>query len=244
MDTKVYPAGYPQKHYVQMMFNKIAKHYDFLNHFLSFGFDFYWRKKVLEILKEHKSKNILDIATGTADMAIKAASLNPEKITAVDISEEMIKKGVKKIRSKKLQNVIEILFADSEDLPFDCDVFDAITVCFGVRNFENVNKGLEEMYRVLQNNGIVIILEFSQPSKVFFKNIYFFYFTKILPFIGRLISKDKSAYTYLPKSVFHFIHGQEFVDLMLSTGFKNVRLTNHTMGIVSIYIGEKHDTII
>jgi demethylmenaquinone methyltransferase / 2-methoxy-6-polyprenyl-1,4-benzoquinol methylase len=175
---------------------------------LSMGIDILWRKKAVAILKKEKPAQILDIATGTADFALEALALNPEKITGIDISEGMLEVGRKKIQKKNLQHKIELILADSENMPFDNEQFNAITVAFGVRNFENLLKGLKEMNRVLKLSGTAVVLEFSKPKKFPVKQIYNFYFFKILPFIGNLISKDNAAYTYLPESVGAFPDGK------------------------------------
>ncbi len=227
------------------MFNNIAANYDFLNHFLSLGIDILWRRKAIRVLKEYFSEKnitggrILDIATGTGDFAIEAIKLNPDKITGVDISEKMLAAGKEKIKKLFLENKIELLQADSENLPFSDKSFDAITVGFGVRNFENIETGLFEMNRVLKEKGIAIILEFSKPEKFPIKQIYNFYFKNILPLAGRIISKDSRAYTYLPESVFAFPSGNPFLEIMNKTGFRNLKQIPLSFGIASLYIGKK-----
>ena len=225
------------------MFNSIARHYDFLNHFLSFGIDKCWRKKVISILKKElqqkTSFQILDIATGTGDLAIQAASLNPEKIIGIDISEEMLKIGEQKIIKKNLNNLIEFKIAEAETLPFQNSTFDAVIVAFGVRNFYDLNKGLAEIFRVLKNDGILIVLEFSQPSQFPIKQLYNFYFKNILPLIGRMFSKDKTAYQYLPDSVYQFPQGTKFLSLLSSAGFKHTSQKLLFFGISTIYSGRK-----
>lgn len=227
------------------MFNNIAPNYDFLNHFLSLGIDILWRRKAIRFLKEHFSEKnitrsrILDIATGTGDFAIEAIKLNPEKITGVDISEKMLAAGKEKIKKLFLENKIELAQADSENLPFDNNSFEAITVGFGVRNFENIEAGLSEMKRVLKEKGIVIILEFSKPEKFPVKQVYNFYFKNILPLAGKIISKDSRAYTYLPESVSAFPHGKAFLEIMSKTGLRNIKQIPLSFGIASLYIGEK-----
>lgn len=228
-----------KKEQVAEMFNSISKKYDFLNHFLSMGIDILWRKKAIGLLKADQPKVILDIATGTGDFAIEALKLNPDQVIGVDISEGMLEVGRQKIKRKKLDNKIELRLGDSEKLLFDDNKFDAVIVSFGVRNFENLEKGIADMFRVLKPGGKVVILEFSKPTKFPFKNIYNFYFKAILPKIGRLVSKDQAAYTYLPESVQAFPDGKNFLKVLEKTGFKNTRCKPLTFGISSIYIGEK-----
>ena len=228
-----------KKQQVATMFNNIAPNYDFLNHFLSLGIDISWRKRAIGILKGENPRRILDIATGTGDFAIAAMAINPEKITGLDISEGMLAVGQEKINRKKLQNKIELVLGDSENLPFPENTYDAITVGFGVRNFENLDKGLCEIYRVLSINGTVIILEFSRPKKFPVKQLYNFYFNHLLPLIGNLISKDKRAYTYLPQSVNAFPDGEDFLDILNKTGFKRTSIISLLFGIASIYTGKK-----
>ncbi len=228
-----------KKEQVALMFNNIASHYDFLNHFLSLGIDILWRKKAIRLLKSAQPKHILDIATGTGDFALEALSLNPDKIIGVDVSEGMLALGKEKIKKRKLENKIEFIFGDSENLPFESNTFDAITVAFGVRNFENLEKGLSDMYRVLKPGGTVVVLEFSKPKQFPVKQLYNFYFKNILPLMGKLISKDNSAYTYLPESVNAFPDGDSFLSILKNTGFKDTRWISLTLGVASIYIGKK-----
>lgn len=228
-----------KKEQVALMFNNIAKTYDFLNHFLSFGIDILWRKKAIAKLKSLQPKLILDVATGTGDMAIEALSLNPDKIIGVDISEGMLEVGRQKIAQKGLSDKIEMQLGDSEKLLFSDNTFDAITVSFGVRNFEDLNKGLKDMCRVLKPNGMAVILEFSKPKKFPIKQFYNFYFLKILPLFGKLFSKDASAYTYLPESVQAFPDGHDFLNGMQLVGFKDVKQEVLLFGICSIYTGLK-----
>ncbi len=228
-----------KKRQIAKMFNNIAIRYDFLNHFLSLGVDKYWRKKAISKLKGRSNNVILDIATGTADFAIEAMSLKPEKIFGVDISTEMLEIGKKKILKKNLQNNIQLFEGDSEDLIFEDNKFDAVTVAFGVRNFQNLEAGLEEMRRVLKPGGMVLILEFSQPKNFLFKKLYNFYSSKITPGIGKVISKDKEAYSYLHESVKAFPHGIEFCNILIGCGYKNIHFTSLTFGIVTIYTAEK-----
>jgi len=229
----------PEKKNIRLMFNNIAKRYDFLNHFLSLGIDIYWRKRVIQILKTFQPKEILDIATGTGDLAIQIAKINPKKIIGIDIAEEMLLIAKEKIKKKKLNNIIEMFTADSENLPFENMLFDAVTVAFGVRNFEDLEKGISEIYRVTKLGGKAVILEFSMPTKFPVKQLYQFYFKFILPLLGRLVSKNKFAYTYLPASVSAFPQGEEFTNIMQQAGFDATKHIKLTFGIASIYIGEK-----
>ncbi|MEQ8242777.1 bifunctional demethylmenaquinone methyltransferase/2-methoxy-6-polyprenyl-1,4-benzoquinol methylase UbiE [Fulvivirga sp.] len=228
-----------KKQQVAEMFNNISKNYDFLNHFLSLGIDILWRKKAIRLLKKDQPKHILDIATGTGDFAIEALALKPEKIVGVDISEGMLSVGRKKMKKKGYDSVIEMQLGDSEKLLFDDNTFDAVIVAFGVRNFENLEKGLADMNRVIKEGGKAVILEFSKPTKFPFKQLYNFYFKAILPKIGKVISKDNAAYTYLPESVEAFPDGKKFLEVLEKTGFKNTQCKSLTFGVSSIYIGEK-----
>lgn len=221
------------------MFDRIANSYDFLNHFLSLGIDIYWRVRAIELLRKSNPKKILDVATGTADLGIAAVKLNPQKIIGIDISEKMLEIGKKKIHKLGLDHKIELILGDCENLPFKDNYFDAITVGFGVRNFENLKKGLSEMYRVLDKNGTVVILEFSKPKKFPLNYIFNFYFKNILPIVGKIISKDKEAYAYLPESVQKFPDGKDFLNIMKEVGFSNLKQIPLTFGIVSVYIGKK-----
>jgi len=228
-----------KKEQVATMFNNISKKYDFLNHFLSLGIDIVWRKKAIRLLKDSQPKQILDIATGTGDFAIAALKLNPDKVTGIDISEGMLAVGKEKIKSKGLQDKIELKLGDSENLEFNDNTFDAYTVGFGVRNFENLEKGLSEMLRVLKPNGTAIILEFSKPKAFPIKQLYNFYFNKVLPGIGKLVSKDDSAYTYLPESVNAFPDGDKFISILTKVGYKNPKNIPLMFGIASIYKASK-----
>ncbi len=228
-----------KKAQVANMFNNISKRYDLLNHLLSLGIDIVWRKKAIRQLKKDQPKLILDIATGTGDFAIEALSLNPDKVIGVDISEGMLAEGKKKIQQRKLDHLIELQIGDSEKLLFEDNNFDAVIVAFGVRNFENLEKGLADMYRVLKPGGKTVIVEFSKPKKFPFKQGYNFYFKYILPQVGKLVSKDNAAYTYLPASVQAFPDGNDFLDVLKKVGFKNTKCKPLTFGISSIYIGEK-----
>jgi demethylmenaquinone methyltransferase/2-methoxy-6-polyprenyl-1,4-benzoquinol methylase len=228
-----------KKEQVAEMFNNIAPKYDFLNHFLSMGIDVLWRKKAIKLLRQSQPKQLLDIATGTGDFAIEALSLNPDKVIGVDISEGMLGMGKIKIEKKGLQSKIELLLGDSEKLPFQDNTFDAITVGFGVRNFENLEKGLTDMHRVLKSGGTALVLEFSKPKAFPIKQLYNFYFSAILPLLGKMVSKDSSAYTYLPESVKAFPDGEDFLAIYRKVGFIDVKQIPLSFGIASIYIGKK-----
>ena len=228
-----------EKDKTEAMFDGIAGKYDFLNHFLSAGTDIIWRKNAIRILGNHNPKNILDVATGTADLAIAASHLNPEKITGIDLSEKMLEIGQKKLIQKNLGDHIELMKGDAENLPFESNCFDAVIVGFGVRNFENLDKGLLEMKRVLKEGGVLIILEFSNPTHFPIKQLYHFYFKAILPTIGKLVSKHRSAYSYLPQSVLEFPDGNDMVKILHDLGFKNCQFQPQTMGIATIYSGIK-----
>ncbi len=228
-----------KKEQVAEMFDNIANNYDFLNHFLSMGIDILWRKKAVRLLKPFAPKLILDVATGTGDFALESLSLNPDKIIGVDISRDMVAVGLEKVKKRKLQNKIELKYGDSENLEFETNTFDALTVAFGVRNYENLEQGLSEMLRVIKPGGYVAIIEFSQPKKFPIKQIYNFYFKNILPGIGRIVSKDARAYTYLPESVGAFPHGNEFLKILTKVGYNKVEAIPLTLGIASIYLASK-----
>ncbi|UTW68270.1 bifunctional demethylmenaquinone methyltransferase/2-methoxy-6-polyprenyl-1,4-benzoquinol methylase UbiE [bacterium SCSIO 12643] len=221
------------------MFDNIAPKYDFLNHLLSMGIDITWRKKAIRIIGKRNPKAILDVATGTGDFALEAKSLNPERIVGIDISEEMLNVGRKKIHNKGFDELIEMIKADSEALPFKDNTFDAITVGFGVRNFAHLEVGLGEMLRVLKPGGQVAIIEISQPQSFPVKQVYNIYFKHILPTVGKMVSKDARAYTYLPESVTHFAQGQEFVDILHKVGYKDATCEPLTLGTASLYIASK-----
>jgi demethylmenaquinone methyltransferase/2-methoxy-6-polyprenyl-1,4-benzoquinol methylase len=224
---------------VEQMFDSIAGRYDFLNHFLSLGIDKGWRKKAISSIKDLKPKQILDVATGTADLAIAALELNPEKIIGIDISQQMLNVGIDKIRLMEKDKIITLTKGDSENLPFDNGSFDAVTVAFGVRNFEDLDKGLKEILRVLKPGGKIAILEFSKPRNFPFKQVYNFYFSNILPFLGRWVSKSQNAYAYLPESVKHFPDGKDFLERLHLAGFKETKQTTLTFGTCSLYNGTK-----
>lgn len=228
-----------KKEQVASMFNNIASKYDFLNHFLSLGIDKLWRKRLVKEVGKHKPLRILDVATGTGDLAIALSKLKPQSIVGIDISIKMVEVGQEKIKNRKLDDVIFLQQGDSETINFDSNTFDFTTVAFGVRNFENPSLGLREMHRVLKPGGGVAVLEFAMPAKFPIKQLYKFYFFRILPFIGQLFSKDKSAYTYLPESVEAFPSGADFLALLQECGFKKTRIMPLTFGVANIYFGEK-----
>jgi len=228
-----------KKRQVAKMFDSISGRYDLLNHLLSAGIDVSWRRKAIALLKPKGPQLILDIATGTGDFALEALKLNPKKIVGIDISEGMLEVGKQKIAKLGLEGKIELKKGDSEIIEYPDNYFDAVIVAFGVRNFENLPLGLSEMYRTLKKDGTVVILEFSKPSGVIFKSFYNFYFKYILPLVGRLISKDSAAYTYLPESVKEFPYGKQFVGLLEETGFKSAECKELTFGVSSIYTATK-----
>ena len=240
--VKPYEADGSKTQQVSKMFDNIAKHYDFLNHFLSLGIDKIWRRKMIAELVEVQPKRILDVATGTADVAIntiKQLKIKDLKIVGVDISNEMLNVGRKKLVTEGVNDVIELALGDSENLPFDGNNFDAVTVAYGVRNFENLERGLAEMHRVLSANGKIVVLEFSRPRIFPFRQLFNFYFKNILPTIGKLTSKDARAYSYLYESVQAFPDGDDFLTVLNKVGFKNTSCTSLTLGICSLYVGYK-----
>ena len=232
-------VGSEQKVDVEAMFDHIAPRYDFLNHFLSLGIDRIWRRKTIRYLKPFSPETILDLATGTADLAIAASRLNPKKIRGIDLSEKMLALGREKIERKKLGGLIELSKGDSGNIPFPDQTYNAVMVAFGVRNFENPQEGIDEMFRVLKPEGNILVLEFSNPEKFPVKQLYNFYFFKILPALGRLFSKDHSAYSYLPKSVKKFPYGEAFLQLLENAGFSCLVAKSLSFGIAHIYFGKK-----
>lgn len=231
--------GRSKKEEIAEMFDKISHRYDFLNHFLSLGIDKLWRKKAVKMLRDIHPKKMLDLATGTGDFAIECLSLKPDLIIGMDISEGMLNVGREKMRTKKYDHIIQMRTGDSEALPFEDNYFDALTVGFGVRNYEDLEKGLAEMLRVVRKDGKVIILEFSKPKKFPVKQYYAFHSRYIIPFFGKRISKDVKAYEYLPESVAAFPEGQEFIDILKNLGYHNVHSTLVSGGIATIYCGTK-----
>jgi demethylmenaquinone methyltransferase/2-methoxy-6-polyprenyl-1,4-benzoquinol methylase len=228
-----------KKEQVTQMFDTISGNYDNLNRVISFGIDIKWRKKVLKIVSDKKPNTILDIATGTGDLAILLAQTNAQKIIGLDISAGMLEVGKKKVEEKKLSNIIELVLGDSEKMPFEDNSFDAITVGFGVRNFENLEKGFSEILRVLKPNGVFVILETSVPDKTPYKQGYHFYTKNILPIIGKLFSKDNSAYGYLSESAAVFPHGEALNNILRKIGFIDVVAMPQTFGAATIYSASK-----
>lgn len=242
MSEKVTPykdSTLGKKEQVTQMFDTISGNYDNLNRVISFGIDVKWRKKVLKLVSDKKPKVILDIATGTGDLAILLAQTNAEKIIGLDISAGMLEVGKKKVEEKRLSNVIDLVLGDSENMPFEDNYFDAITVGFGVRNFENLEKGFAEILRVLKPDGIFVILETSVPDKFPYKQGYKFYSKNILPLIGKLFSKDNSAYGYLSESAAAFPYGEALNNILRKTGFIDVVAMPQTFGVATIYSASK-----
>ena len=223
------------------MFDNISHSYDFLNHFFSLGIDVLWRKKAIRILKRENPQTVLDVATGTADFALEAMRMDvgAKKIIGVDISEGMLEVGRKKVAARGFSEVVQVRYGDSENLPFDENSFDAYTVAFGVRNFQNLENGLKDMLRVLKPGALGIVLEFSQPRRFPIKQLFGFYFKFVMPTIGKLVSKDSRAYTYLPESVQSFPSGKDFLAVMQSAGYRDCKSISLSGGIASIYLGRK-----
>jgi demethylmenaquinone methyltransferase/2-methoxy-6-polyprenyl-1,4-benzoquinol methylase len=228
-----------KKQQIEQMFDNISPKYDFLNRSLSLGIDIWWRKKMMRELKGLALKQVLDIATGTADVALATSKLRPNSIIGVDISEGMLAVGRIKVEKKGLSSLINLQKADSENLPFSENQFDAITVAFGVRNFEHLSKGLDEMCRVLKPGGKLVILEFSRPRIFPVKQLYDFYFRYFCPWWGKVVSKDNSAYKYLYDSVSAFPEGEQFLSIANQSGFKQLKAQRLTFGIVSLYTATK-----
>ncbi|WP_036156151.1 bifunctional demethylmenaquinone methyltransferase/2-methoxy-6-polyprenyl-1,4-benzoquinol methylase UbiE [Maribacter forsetii] len=228
-----------KKEQVTQMFDTISKNYDGLNRVISFGIDIKWRKKVVEILKKEQPQSILDIATGTGDLAIALVKTGAKKIVGLDISPGMLAVGKEKVTDKKLDSTIEMVVGDSEKLTFEDNSFDAVTVSFGVRNFETLNTGMAEILRVLKPNGTLVVLETSVPTKTPYKQGYNFYTKNILPLIGKLFSKDNSAYGYLSESASVFPHGENFNNILREIGFIDVTNKPQTFGVASIYVAKK-----
>ncbi len=224
-----------RKEQVTQMFDNISGNYDFMNRIMTFGIDIKWRKKVVKMVAETQPADILDIATGTGDFAIMLAKINPKRIVGLDISKGMLEVGRKKVAEKGLNNLIEMVLGDSENLPFDDESFDAVTVGFGVRNFENLDKGLQEINRVLRPGGIFVVLETSQPDKFPFKQLYKFHSKYIIPLLGSLFSKDKKAYDYLPESAEAFPYGEAFNNILRKNMFISVQDYPLLFGAARIY---------
>jgi demethylmenaquinone methyltransferase/2-methoxy-6-polyprenyl-1,4-benzoquinol methylase len=238
--VKPYNQG-SKKQEVEAMFDNIAHKYDFLNHFFSLGIDILWRKKAIRMIKKLSPKSILDVATGTGDFALLTAKHYNEvdAITGIDISEGMLEVGRKKIKERNLEHKLVFTKADSEQLPFAEGSFDVVTVAFGVRNFENLEQGLAEMFRVTKAGGAVAIIEFSKPKHFPVKQLFGFYFKFIMPTIGNWLSKDSRAYTYLPESVQAFPEGDKFRDILSKIGYSKVEIISLSGGIASIYFARK-----
>ncbi|WP_345277107.1 bifunctional demethylmenaquinone methyltransferase/2-methoxy-6-polyprenyl-1,4-benzoquinol methylase UbiE [Litoribaculum gwangyangense] len=228
-----------KKEQVTQMFDTISSDYDGLNRVISFGIDIKWRKKVVKLVNESNPETILDIATGTGDLAINLAETNAKKIIGLDISSGMLEIGKEKIKNKELDSKIEMILGDSENMPFEDNSFDAITVAFGVRNFETLENGLKEIYRVLKTNGTFVILETSVPTKSPYKQGYHFYTKYILPLIGKAFSKDRSAYKYLSESASIFPYGEALNNILRKIGFINVEDFPQTFGVATIYKSSK-----
>jgi demethylmenaquinone methyltransferase/2-methoxy-6-polyprenyl-1,4-benzoquinol methylase len=222
------------------IFDDIAKTYDFLNHFLSLGIDIYWRNQLLKFLPKKESINALDLATGTGDVALTLIKdSRVKKVTGLDLSIGMIEIGIQKVKNKKLEQKINLMIGDGTNIEAADNTFDLTTISFGIRNFNDPQKSLHDIYRVLRKDGRVMIMEFSIPQNFLVRGVYFFYFRNLLPFLGNIISKHKDAYTYLNQSVETFPFGEEFLKLMRNAGFENLSSRSLTFGIATLYIGDK-----
>jgi demethylmenaquinone methyltransferase/2-methoxy-6-polyprenyl-1,4-benzoquinol methylase len=237
-EVKPYSTEGSKKEQVAEMFDNISKRYDLLNHVLSLNIDKGWRKKVVAMVKADDPQRVLDVATGTADLAIALGKAMKAEVKGLDISAGMLEVGREKVAKANLTSV-ELILGDGENLPFADNHFDAITVAFGVRNFENLEKGLKDIHRTLKHGGQLVVLEFSQPQKAPFKQLYNFYFKNILPNIGKLVSKDSRAYTYLPESVAAFPFGDKFIEILKSCGYTQANAQTVTFGIATIYSARK-----
>ena len=242
MSKKITPyknSSLSKKEQITKMFDNISEEYDGLNRVISFGIDIKWRKKVVQLVANKNPESVLDIATGTGDLAINLTQSSAKKIIGLDISEGMLDVGRKKINAKKLNNTIEMVVGDSENLPFDDNSFDAITIAFGVRNFEHLEVGLKEILRVLKSNGTFVVLETSVPTRFPFRQGYFLYTKILLPTIGKLFSRDKQAYSYLSSSAAKFPYGDAFNNILKKTGFISTTALPQTFGVATIYIASK-----
>lgn len=228
-----------KKEQVTTMFDKISKKYDGLNRVISFGIDIKWRNKVVQLVTEKKPNTILDVATGTGDLAINLVKTGAKEIIGLDISPGMLEVGKHKVSEKKLDSTINMVIGDSENLEYPSDYFDAITVSFGVRNFENLEKGLAEIRRVLKPGGIFVVLETSIPTKFPYKQGYYFHSKVILPLVGKLFSRDKDAYSYLSESAAAFPYGKTFNNILSKVGFINCKDLPQTLGVATIYTASK-----
>ncbi|MFN6117960.1 MAG: bifunctional demethylmenaquinone methyltransferase/2-methoxy-6-polyprenyl-1,4-benzoquinol methylase UbiE [Flavobacteriales bacterium] len=235
--TPYSPEG-SKREQVEQMFDNISHKYDQLTRLFSMGIDQGWRRKVVRLLGREPVEHLLDVATGTADLAILGAT-KAKRVTGVDISEGMLGHGRTKVAKRGLEQRIVLQRADSESLPFADNTFDAVTVAFGVRNFEHLEKGMREMQRVLKPNGRLFVLEFSKPMKAPMKQLFRFYFHRVMPAVGRTVSKDSAAYTYLPKSVDAFPEGQAFLDILAKAGLREGKAEPLTGGIATLYTGRK-----
>lgn len=238
MSKKVIPykdSERGKKEQVTEMFDKVSSNYDVLNRVLTFGIDISWRKHVVALVKEGKAQKVLDIATGTGDLAIMMAKAGIEDVTGLDISPGMLNIGIKKVKDQGLNEKVDMVIGDSEKLPFEEGTFDAITVAFGVRNFENLDLGLHEILRVLKPKGSLTVLETSQPTGFPVKQGFQFYSKYVIPTIGKLFSKDKDAYDYLPESAAAFPYGEAFNNILLKTGFNSSKVYPQTLGVATIY---------
>ncbi|MEW6509456.1 MAG: bifunctional demethylmenaquinone methyltransferase/2-methoxy-6-polyprenyl-1,4-benzoquinol methylase UbiE [Bacteroidota bacterium] len=222
---------------VGSLFDSIAYRYDLLNHLLSGGIDHYWRRRAIAELRDLRPRRVIDVATGTADLAIAAARLNPERIVGVDIAGNMLALGRRKVAARGLDRLITLQGGTAEQLEFPDASFDAAIVAFGVRNFADLAAGLAEMRRVIRPGGMIVILEFSRPAAFPFKQLYFLYFRRVIPFVGRIVSRHDTAYRYLPETVMKFPQDRQFLDILSRTGFSSVSAARLTFGIVSIYTG-------
>jgi len=228
-----------KKEQIATMFDHIAPKYDVLNHILSFNIDKIWRRKAIKLISVNSPEKILDVATGTGDFAIAALKSGATKIIGIDISKEMVAVGQEKIRKLGLEDKIELRTGDSEAIQFPDLSFDAATVAFGVRNFENLGRGLDELFRVLKPGGTLCVLEFSKPRQLIVRLAYRFYSKKLMPRIGRMVSEDQSAYTYLPESIEEFPDGEKFITFMRESGFEQIHEYRLTFGVATIYVGKK-----
>jgi len=228
-----------KKTQVTHMFDGISKSYDLLNRIITLGIDVLWRKRVVKLLQKEQPKSILDIATGTGDLVLELAKINADKIIGLDISPGMLEIGKQKVKNKQLEDRIDMQLGDSEALPFDKETFDGVTIAFGVRNFENLELGLQEIFRVLKPNGALVVLETAVPQNRLLRSLYSLYTQKIMPFIGKLFSKDPSAYQYLSDSAAIFPCGEQFNNILRKNGFIEVEDFPQTLGVSSIYFARK-----
>ena len=237
MDNKQNVAEHKRRN--RDMFNAIARRYDLLNHLLSGGVDVYWRRRALHAAWDKCPQRVLDLATGTGDFALAADRLGPQQVVGIDMAVEMLRLGAAKVAAKGPSARVDLLVGDAEQLPFQDNTFDMVTGAFGVRNFGHIPSGLAEAYRVLKPGGQLLVLDFCEPTVPLFRQLYLFYFHKVLPLIGGLISGQRRAYAYLPRSVGTFPQGQAFVELLVAAGFSQTRYTPMTLGIAAVYQGFK-----